>query len=194
MSASALSETLKRLDAIVTRRVSDEEAALRRADADLEIARRQRQKAHAEQRREIQATYAPAFQSFGTEVPQAIDDEHPMAFRKRLFNRLARRLPPSSDLAQLRADDLGSQPIVFDNFESEMIKAAIVEGQRPSVANLPSDGSLISRNRVDSATGERSVEWFGTESYIKGMGRPGRKVAAIMDRRSGQQIWPPQVR
>ena len=50
------------------------------------------------------------------------------AFRKCLFNRLARKLPPDHDRAQLRADDLGSQPIVFDNFESELIKAATAEG------------------------------------------------------------------
>jgi hypothetical protein len=194
MPANALSETLKRLDAIVTRRVRDEEAALRRADADLEIARRQRQKAHAEQRREIQATYAPAFQSFGTEVPQAIDDEHPMAFRKRLYNRLARRLPPGHELSQLRADDFGSQPIVFDNFEAMLLDAAKAEGERPSAANLPASGELISRVRVDEATGEKSINYYGVESFIKSLGRPGRRVAAIMDRRSGQQIWPPQVR
>jgi hypothetical protein len=53
---------------------------------------------------------------------------------------------------------------------------------------------LISRVRVDEATGEKSINYYGVESFIKSLGRPSRRVAAIMDRRSGQQIWPPQVR
>jgi hypothetical protein len=186
---SAFQAKMDRLDALLDQRLRREEAEQARADASLEDARRQRQRANAEARREIQATYADAYRSFGTEVPAPVDDESPTAFRKRLFNRLARKLPPDHDLAQLRADDLGSQPIVFDNFETELIKAATAEGQRPSIDNLPDDGSLVARHRTDSATGERMTEFFGRRSFIADMGRPGRQVERIVDRNSGHAIW-----
>jgi hypothetical protein len=147
MSTAVLQSQMKRLDRIINRRVGEEEAALKRADADLEVARRQRQRDNAEARRLIAQTYDDAFRSFGVTTPEPADDEAPSAFRKRLFNRLARRLPPDHDLAQIRADDLGSQPIVFDNFETELIKAATAEGASPSFENLPSDGSLVARHR-----------------------------------------------
>jgi hypothetical protein len=31
--------------------------------------------------------------------------------------------------------------------------------------------------------------WFGKESFIKQMGRPGRRVLRICDPRSGNVIW-----
>jgi hypothetical protein len=110
---SALQAKMDRLDALLDRKLADREAEQARADASLEDARRQRQRANAEARREIQAGYADAYRSFGTEVPAPVDDESPMSFRKRLFNRLARRLPSGHDLADVRADDLGSQPVVL---------------------------------------------------------------------------------
>jgi hypothetical protein len=190
MSATAaLQSQINRLDALLDRKLAAQEAEQARADASLEDARRQRQRANAEARREIQAVYADAYKSFGTEVPAPVDDESPSAFRKRLFNRLARRLPSGHDLANVRADDLGSQPVVFDNFERMLLDAAKVEGEKPSFENLPASGELISRNRIDSATGERMTEWFGRESFIKSMGREGRKLLHIKNPQTGDVLW-----
>jgi hypothetical protein len=83
---SAFQAKMDRLDALLDRKLAAQEAEQARADASLEDARRQRQRANAEARREIQAVYADAFRSFGTEVPAPVDDEAPMAFRRRLFN------------------------------------------------------------------------------------------------------------
>jgi hypothetical protein len=190
MSATAaLQSQINRLDALLDRKLAAQEAEQARADASLEDARRQRQRDNAEARRLIAQTYDDAFRSFGVTTPEPADDEAPSAFRKRLFNRLARKLPPDHDLAQLRADDLGSQPIVFDNFETELIKAATAEGQRPSVDNLPTSGELVARHRTDSATGERMTEFFGRESFIKSMGREGRKVLHIKNPQTGDVLW-----
>jgi len=60
-----------------------------------------------------------------------------MSFRKRLFNRLARRLPSGHDLADVRADDLGSQPVVSTISRRMLLDAAKVEGASPSFENLP---------------------------------------------------------
>jgi hypothetical protein len=185
---SVLQAKIDRLDALLDRRLADQEAEEARADASLEEARRARQREHAEQRRVIAEVYDDAFRSFGTEVPAAVDDEASAAYRRRLFNRLARKLPSGHDLADVRADDVSAQPIVFDNFEAMLLDAAKAEGERPSAENLPPDGTLVARHRQDDM-GQRITEFFGRESFLKSMGREGRRVAAIYDRNSGQAIW-----
>ena len=99
-----------------------------------------------------------------------------------------KRLPSGHELSEIRADDISSQATVYDHFEREVIKAAALEGARPSPENLPCDGTLISRVRSDDMGG-KSIEFFGRESFIKDMSRPGRQVRCIRDARSGQAIW-----
>ena len=188
-AANRLDSTLSRLDTVLDQQASRLEAMEARAALERDFARAQRMRDAAEARREIQATYSDAYRSFGNECPSPIDDEAPSAYRRRLFNRLARKLPPDHKLATLRADDLGSQPVVLDNFEAMLLQAAAAEGSSPSIANLPPDGTIITRTRSDANTGARINEFFGTTSFIKDMGRPGRRVAAIVDRRTGQAIW-----
>ena len=189
MSTATLQSQIERLDRIINRRLADEEAALKRADASLEDARRAKMRQAAEQRREIQAVYADAFAAFGTEVPAPVDDEPVARYRARLFNRLVRRLPQNHEWSSTRADDIPAGP-AMDNIEALVIAAAQLEGQRPSIDNLPDDGSLVARNRVDSATGERMTEFFGRRSFIESTwaARVGLS-RAIVDRNSGQTIW-----
>jgi hypothetical protein len=104
-------DTLSRADDLLGERLRREEQELARQDASLEEARRQRQRANAEERRLIAGVYDDAFRSFGTEVPAAVDDEAPAAYRRRLFNRLARKLPSGHDLKDVRADDVSAQPM-----------------------------------------------------------------------------------
>jgi hypothetical protein len=181
-------QTLSRLDSALDSQLRRVEKVEARIDAEREAARAQRMRDNAEQRREIQATYADAYRSFGTEVPMPVDDEPVAAFRKRLFNRLARKLAPDHELSNIRADDVSSSPTVFNHFENEMIKAAALEGEQPSEANLPDDGGLVMRTRTDDM-GEKSINWYGKQSFIRGMGRPGRPVERIVDRKTGNCIW-----
>jgi hypothetical protein len=183
-----LDEILSRADGLLYQRLKREEEEQARADASLEEARRKRQRANAEARRLIAETYDDAFASFGVEVPMAVDDEAPSAYRSRLFNRLARRLPPGHELADIRADSISHEQVVFDNFERMLLRAAMAEGKTPSHANLPDDGTLIARNRVDSETGEKHV-WYGRESFIKDIGRPGHRVLRIIDPKTRSMLF-----
>jgi hypothetical protein len=193
-ASNRLDSTISWLDAVLDQQTSRLEAVEARAALERDFARAQRMREAAEARREIQSNYADAFRAFGTETPAPVDDEAPSAYRRRLFNRLVRKLPPDHKLAAIRADDLGSQPIVLDNFEGMLLEAAAAEGASPSEANLPPDGTIIMRVRSDENTGGKFNEFFGTTSFIKEMGREGRKVAAIVDRRTGQAIWSRQAR
>ena len=187
-----LDETLSRADEVLRQRVRREERELAAESIEREAARRQRQRDNAESRRVIAETYADAYASFGTEVPAPADDEAPSAYRRRLYNRLARKLPTNHDLADLRADDLGGSTLVFDNFEKLLLEAATAEGFKPSVDNLPSDGSLISRVRTDE-NNAKWTEYFGRQSFIKDLTRPGRRVSVFNTNR-GSVIYDPRLR
>jgi len=124
------------------------------------------------------AAYADSFRSLNAEVPLPLDDESPLQFRCRLYDRLRRKLDPDHELASIKADDVvvPSSPQVFANFEARLIEAALAEGVNPSWANLPPSGELIERHRVDSNTNAKYTDFFGRESYIKSMSRPARRV------------------
>jgi hypothetical protein len=175
-----------RADALLERQLREREAEQARADADLETARRQKARAYSEGCRQIAARYDDAFSSFNVSTPQAIDGEHPEKFRIRLFNRLARKLPQGHAWGDTRADDLPLGP-AMDKIEQLILEAAKLEGENPSIENLPEDGTIIERTRLDD-TGMRSTKFYGKRSYIADMGRPGRKVLRICDPKSGRVL------
>ena len=47
---------------------------------------------------------------------------------------------------------------------------------------------LVARERTDSRTGERSIEYFGRESFIKAFSRPGQRVERIVDPTTGRVL------
>ncbi|HEY1864412.1 MAG TPA: hypothetical protein VGG77_12165 [Roseiarcus sp.] len=99
---------------------------------------------------------------------------------------MQRKLPDSNEWPDVRADDIPASARA--SIEALVIEAAKAEAARPNADNLPRDGSMISRQRVGEM-GEKQTEFYGRESFIKDMGRRGRKVTRIVDRNSGQAIW-----
>lgn len=180
--------TLSRLDSVLDQQLRRAEAVEARLDAERDAARAQRMRDNFEQRRVIAQTYDDAFRSFGTTVPEAADDEPAGAYRRRLFNRLARKLAADHELASVRADDVSGQAVVFDNFERMLIDAAKAEGASPSIGNLPPNGEMVARHRTDDM-GSRITEFFGRESFIAQMGRPGRRVAKIVNPQTGAILY-----
>ena len=100
---------------------------------------------------------------------------------------LRTKLPSDHEWADVRADDVPTS--ARTQIEALVIKAAMAEGLRPSVENLPRDGSLIRRERVDQDSGARSIEWLGRKSFIADMGRESQLVARIADPRRGIVHW-----
>jgi hypothetical protein len=192
MSSSAqarFDETLSRADDILRQRLSREAAELERQDAEQMMAARARQRENAEARRMISERYDPAYQSFGTEVPAATDDEPVARYRARLFNRLVRRLPPTSEWSHSRADDIPAGP-AMDAIERLVLKAAQQEGLAPSHDNLPESGE-ISRVRIDPQTNERSINFYGRESFIKDLSRGGHRVVRFLNPKDGTVLFGP---
>jgi hypothetical protein len=62
----------------------------------------------------------------------------------------------------------------MDTIERLVLEAAQQEGEKPSFDNLPSDGSLVARHRVDADTGSKVTEFYGKRSFIADMGKAGQ--------------------
>jgi hypothetical protein len=187
-----IDSTVSRLDRVASELAQRKLEQLQAEDAAQRQAEREQAKAYAEKRREYQARYSDAFQSFGVETPAPSDDETPFAYRRRLFNGLQRKLPGDHDLVGIRSDDISG--IAMTNFEGQVIAEAKAEGLKPSFSNLPASGELVSRTRTDDMNGKQ-IEWFGRRSYIADMGLPGRRVVCLRDPRSGQVLLgrPPAI-
>ncbi len=189
---SRYDETMSRADGLLREKLRREEAELAQQDAEREREAADRARRYAERRREIQAAYSDSFASFGTEVPAPVDDELPSEYRRRLFTRLQCKLPSDHSLADIRSDDLRAlTKTAFEIFERQMLDAAKQEGERPSASNLPADGSLISRTRVDPDTGEKHIDWYGARSFIADMSRGGRRVLRFLNPRDGSVLMGP---
>jgi hypothetical protein len=174
-----LNDTLSRADEVLRERTRHEIDRLEREQAEQRRADAEQARADSWRNRELGAMFDDSFKAFGVMVPEPIDGERPGAYRRRLYERLRRRLPESHELAGIRADSLPSGQ-AYLNFEQMIIAAARQEGEKPSEASLPDDG-MFSRVRSDDM-GQKSIEWLGKTSFIKSLSRPGQRVARIVHR------------
>ena len=184
------SETLSRADEILAERTKREIARLKAEDAAAEVEATEQARADSFRRQEIASKYQSAFGAFGEAVPMPAADELPGRFRMRLYETLRRRLPPSNQWSNVRADELPAD--ARSVVEKSIIEAATAEGLSPSMSSLPPDREVV-RHRIDETTGARSTEYFSRESFIKGLGRPGRLVERILNPRTGMVLLGPPV-
>ena len=113
-AATRFEATLSRMDSVLEQRLP-----VKNPNCPQGLARRRAASGsapHTEARRLIAERYDDAFRSFGTEVPAAVDDESPATYRADCLIGWP-KLAPGHELAEIRADDVSGQPIVFDNFE-----------------------------------------------------------------------------
>ena len=66
--------------------------------------------------------------------------------------------------------------------------ASLSEAASPSPDNLPPSGEFVERVRGDDATGQKEVHFFGKESFIKQMSRPGRRVLRFVNPATGDVL------
>jgi hypothetical protein len=183
--------TLSRADALLVERLRREQDQLEREDAAQRRADAAQARANSERCSEVQARFDGPFAGFGVMTPQAKDGEDADSYRCRLFRGLLKRLPPDHELVGIEPSELPE--IALDNLEQQLITEAAREAASPSESSLPSDGSMVMRTRTDANTGTKYNEFYGTESFIKSMGREGRKVLAIRDPRDNTIIWGRQL-
>jgi hypothetical protein len=120
---------------------------------------------------DAQARADAVFNGFGQRAPRPLEGEALLDYRKRLATKLKTHSTAwkSVKLSQLPEEAFG-----------------IAEGQiysdADSAAANPVDlgaGEMRMVTKIDPSTGVRSNVFFGKESFVKEMGRPGRRVASF---------------
>jgi hypothetical protein len=184
-----------KLDAVEANFARRAEAEARADAARQANRRREIATAYSEGNSEVQAYFDSAYRDFGTSgAPVPNEGEHPQLYFSRLTRGLQDRLAPSHPLSAANITINPSLPTpALSQFGAQINNAAKLEAERPSRENLPRDGSLIERVKVDASNGTRTSTFFGIRSYIKDMAREGRRVIAFHDK-EGKILYPPRAR
>jgi hypothetical protein len=128
-----------------------------------------------------QAKYQDAYDKWGMQAPARIADEAPGDYRRRLFKGLQDKLPLNDDLEGVDPEELGSDVIAI--MERQLLERVGEEGDNPTGTNLPDsvDDPRAKRERIDSATGKRTIEWKAKRSFIADMPVRVQRVVRFID-------------
>jgi hypothetical protein len=125
-------------------------------------------------KREYQARADDALQPWGERAPPSIAGESINGYRRRLAGTLQQRLPEGDQLRRLDFDRLPQD--AYDGFEPQLYPKVAAAADRPDSASA---GELREVVRVDPKNGHKVHLFFGRESFVKEMGRPGRRVVSF---------------
>jgi hypothetical protein len=120
---------------------------------------------------DAQARADAVFNGFGQRAPRPLEGEVLIDYRKRLATKLKSYSPvwKSVKFSQLPEEAFG-------------IAEVQVYADAISAASNPTDleaGELRQVTKTDPTTGVRTINFYGKESFVKQMGRPGRRVASF---------------
>jgi hypothetical protein len=201
-----LDATRRRLDLVTSHQL---EAAVRQKrdwiEEDRLRAQERSARAHADAVgiQSLQASFDPIFQPYGLTAPPAVAGESPRAYHLALLEQVQDQLSVKDGRkvrndsgAEFEVGALSSEELPVRGMPREMLKvyeaailnAAKLQAAKPHRSTLPRDGTIVERVVANEAGGKRK-EFYGRHSFIKAMGRPARKVAAILGK-GGQPIWP----
>jgi hypothetical protein len=133
---------------------------------------------------------------WGTRAKQRVEGEDPEDYRRDLCVQAKKLLPYSNDkpapdlptFRELRSLKLWSlDRNTFEAFEPQIYRAATVAYARKDTC---APGEMRELVKVDPVTGFKEIRFYGRESFVKAMNRPGRRVVKFRKLRPG----PPTAR
>jgi hypothetical protein len=158
-----------RTDAVIDlrRQIADQKAVIDRLQAMMKPRSDDEHAAFAD----AQSRADTVFAGFGQRAPRPLEGELLFDYRKRLATKLKGYSQMWKNVKFSRLDEETFSPI-----ENQVYADAT------AAANNPMDleaGELRAVTKIDPQTGVRSIVFYGKESFVKQMGRPGRRVAAF---------------
>jgi hypothetical protein len=120
---------------------------------------------------DAQARADAVYQGFGKHAPRPLEGEDLLDYRKRLATNLKMHSPRWKDGKLSRLDDEN-----FAQIESQIYADAASAAVNPVDLGA---GELREVQRHNPVTGHRENVFYGKEHFVKGMGRPGRRVQAF---------------
>jgi hypothetical protein len=128
--------------------------------------------------REYQARADDALAPWGLRAPARQAGEPLIDYRRRLVRPVQKRLPTDDQWCGKSLDCVDDA--TFASIEEQIYATGKQAAYRPD--SVPA-GEMQSRERIDS-NGQKIIEWIGRESFVKEMGRPGRRVTSFLFDRS----------
>ena len=131
---------------------------------------------HFDASRSFQEYYDQALRSVGTRAPAPSLGMSVNDYRRETLRTLKHMfLPPAHDLFKVQYRALKADAL--DALEPQLLKAVVAEAVNP--AHVPV-GQLKKIERMDEYGKVKCIDFIGQESFVKAMGRPGRKVVRFM--------------
>ena len=132
------------------------------------------------------------FEKHGRRAPQPVADAEPPDYRRELFAIAQSMLPSGHWLAKVDPSETGT---AIAPMEKLLFDACEAEAEAPTGDNLPDsvDHPRAKLERVDSATGEKSITWRARASFIKDLGTPAHRVLRLLNPRNGKILMGPPM-
>ena len=135
---------------------------------------------HFDAARRFQEYYDETLRKIGARAPQPVLGTTVNDYRRETLRNLKRTfLPQNHDLYQVQFRQLPAD--VLQVFEPQLLNACVVECNNP--AHVP-PGELRKVEEIDPYGQVKTINWIGRESFVKAMGRPGRRVKSFLFDRS----------
>jgi hypothetical protein len=128
----------------------------------------------------FQEFYDNTLRKVGMRAPQPVLGTTVNDYRRETLRNLKRTFLPQThplyevQFRQLKADALGV-------LEPQLLQACVVEANNP--CHVPT-GELRKVEELDEFGKLKTIKWIGQESFVKAMGRPGRRVTSFLFDRS----------
>jgi hypothetical protein len=127
--------------------------------------------------RSDQERFDRALAKIGERARAPILGESRNDYRREQLREIKRRHLANHELYKVNMRGLPDGP-ALDNVERMVCDAAVSEYWNPR--NVPL-GEIQERKRFDDFGRLQSIDWLGQESFVKFMGRPGRRVIGFMN-------------
>ena len=131
---------------------------------------------HFDAARKFQAYYDDTLRKVGMRAPQPVLGQTCNDYRRETLRTLKRTfLPQVHELYKVNFRGLPAD--VLNPFETQLLSAVVVEANNP--IHVPA-GELRKIEELDEYGKLKTIRWIGQESFVKQMGRPGRRVTSFL--------------
>jgi hypothetical protein len=131
---------------------------------------------HFDAARKFQEFYDNTLRKVGMRAPQPVLGTTVNNYRRETLRTLKRTfLPQNHELYRIQFRGLPAD--VLNPFEAQLLNAVVVEANNP--AHVP-PGELRKIEELDEYGKLKTIRWIGQESFVKAMGRPGRRVKSFL--------------
>ena len=131
---------------------------------------------HFNAARKFQEFYDNTLRKVGMRAPQPTLGQTVNDYRRETLRTLKRTLLPQvHELYKVNYRGLPAD--VLNPFEAQLLSAVVVEANNP--IHVPV-GELRKIEELDEYGKLKTIKWVGQESFVKQMGRPGRRVTSFL--------------